>query len=128
MEACYWQGKNTPVVVMKSTAKLHILFQMVPCERVFLFNLFVRSYPVALQWIVSLLCPAAIFFIAEGYTHVLYKMHSGPVFLSLILYYLVFVILFLLTGNARNSIRIMTVFMILVLWNLLKVRMGLVSF
>ena len=81
---------------------------------VFLFNLFVRSYPVALQWIVSLLCPAAIFFIAEGYTHVLYKMHSGPVFLSLILYYLVFVILFLLTGNARNSIRIMTVFMILV--------------
>ena len=39
MEACYWQGKNTPVVVMKSTAKLHILFQMVPCERVFLFNL-----------------------------------------------------------------------------------------
>ena len=81
---------------------------------VFLFNLFVRSYPVALQWIVSLLCPAAIFFIAEGYTHVLYKMHSGPVFLSLILFYLVFMILFLLTGNARNSIRIMTVFVILV--------------
>ena len=81
---------------------------------VFLFNLYIRTYPVALQWIVSLLCPAAIFFIAEGYTHVLNKMHSGPVFLSLILFYLVFAILFLVTGNARNSIRIMTVFAILV--------------
>ena len=81
---------------------------------VFLFNLYIRTYPVVLQWIVSLICPAAIFFIAEGYTHVLNKMHSGPVFLSLILLYLVFAILFLVTGNARNSLRIMTVFAILV--------------
>ena len=81
---------------------------------VFIFHFFVRSYPVFMQWVVTLLCPAALFLSMEGYTHVLSKMNSGPVFLSLILYYLVFVILFLVTGNARNSIRIMAVFMILV--------------
>ena len=80
---------------------------------VFLFNLFVRSCKAPIQWFISLLCPAALFFIMEGYTHVLNKMHSGPVFLSLILFYLIFAILFLVTGNMKISIRIMAVLAII---------------
>ncbi len=81
---------------------------------VFLFNFFVRELPLPLQWIVTILSPAAVFLISEGFTHVLYKMNQGPVILSLIFYYLIFILFFLITGNARVSIRIMAAFMILV--------------
>ena len=81
---------------------------------VFLFNLFVDKMSVTLQWIVALLCPAAIFLTSEAYTHVLNKMNAGPVFLSLIFYYLIFAILVLLTGRVRLSIMIMTAVMILI--------------
>lgn len=80
---------------------------------VFLFNLFVTEYPRPVQWIITLAAPAAVFLIAEGYTHELVKMNQGPVILSLFLYYLVFVLLFLITGNARVSVRIMAVFMLI---------------
>ncbi len=72
-----------------------------------IFNLKVKGYPKAVDWLLMLAVPPAVFVLTENYTHTMSQMWQGPVKLNIIFFYILAFFLLFLTGRAWAAVTLM---------------------